>query len=172
MEKVFIITDEKSRWDSFYPIFIGCSFITLCSLVKIPFYPVPFTLQTFAIFILALTQSPIQAFSSAALYLGCASLGLPVLCGKAKALWLFGKCGGYLLAFPFSAYLTAKIAQKHPFLLAVCAGQCFIYLLGFAHLSFFVDAKTAFIHGIFIFLGSDLLKNLIAIQIITNRRKQ
>src|SRR5262245_59881739 len=77
---------------------LGCVFISICSLVKISFYPVPFTFQTFAIFVLALIQSPKQAFASCVCYLLCATIGLPVLCGKSNAFWFMHKCGGYILS--------------------------------------------------------------------------
>src|SRR5436305_774791 len=85
---------------------VGCGLIILGSLAKIPFFPVPFTLQTLALFILALTQSPKQACGSALCYLLLATLGLPVFCGRSNPFWILGKCGGYLVAFPLAAYLT------------------------------------------------------------------
>lgn len=138
--------------------FLGCSLITLCSWVKIPFYPVPFTLQTLAISLLALTQSPKQAFASVLCYLGLASLGLPVLCGKANPLWLCGISGGYLIGFPMGAYLASKLSQRwHPVLALLC-GQALVYLLGFVWLVPLFGAKASFIHGVAFFLPSELLK--------------
>src|SRR5690349_17285292 len=88
---------------------LGAALITFCSFIKIPLYPVPFTLQTLAIYILALTQGPKQAFASTLCYLVCATVGLPVFGGRINPAWIFGKCGGYLVGFPIAAYCMAKI---------------------------------------------------------------
>ena len=110
---------------------LGYSLITTCSLVKVPFSPVPFTLQTAAIFFLALTQSPLQAFGSVMCYLVCGTIGLPVFAGHTNPLWMLGKCGGYLVAFPIAAYITSQLAKKKSQILAIFTGQFLIYLLGF-----------------------------------------
>ncbi len=150
---------------------IGCSLITLASLIKIPIYPVSFTLHTFAIFILALTQSPKQVLGSTLLYLVCATIGLPVLCGSANPLWICGKCGGYLIAFPIAAYLIAKLKTKcHP-ILAILCGQIVIFALGFIWLIPFFGMQIAWVNGVLLFIPSDLLKNLAASLIFHYWRK-
>ncbi len=147
-------------------ILIGCAFITLSALVRIPFYPVPFTLQSWAIIMLGLMQSPKQAFGSALCYLLCATIGLPVLCGDSNSLWIAGKCGGYLIAFPIAAYLIAKLRQKiHP-ILAILVGQAVIFTLGFIWLIPFFGIWVAWMQGVVLFIPSDLLKNLVAFALV------
>ena len=145
---------------------LGCCLITTCSLVKVPFSPVPFTLQTAAIFFLALTQSPRQAFGSVLCYLVCGTIGLPVFAGHANPLWMLGKCGGYLAAFPIAAYITSQLAKKRSLLLAVFTGQFLIYLLGFLWLIPLFGTKIAFTKGIALFIYSDALKNIIVIYLV------
>ncbi len=150
---------------------LGCSLITLCAFIKIPFYPVPFTLQTLAITFIALTQSPKQAFASVICYLLCGTLGLPVFTSGANCLWMIGKNGGYLLAFPLAAYLMSKLNQKgHPIPGLLC-GQALIYLLGFLWLTPFLGATIAFTKGVAFFIPSDLLKNLAALGLATSLKK-
>ncbi|MBI5273768.1 MAG: biotin transporter BioY [Chlamydiales bacterium] len=145
---------------------LGSLLIVFGALVQIPCIPVPFTLQTFAVFLLALTQAPKQAFASVICYLLYATIGLPVLPGGvSNPLWILGPCGGYLLAFPFGAYLSAWLAQKIPGLLATSFGLIVIYLLGFIWLLPFVDVKIAFTKGVILFIPSDLLKNMSAVFI-------
>lgn len=143
----------------------GCVLITLGSFVKIPLYPVSFTLQTFAIYILALTESPKQAFDSALCYLLCATIGLPVLCGHANPFWIIGKSGGYLVAFPIAAYCIAQMRQKQSPLLALLCGQAVIFSLGFIWLVSLFGFYLAFTKGVLIFIPSELLKMLAAIGI-------
>jgi biotin transport system substrate-specific component len=150
---------------------LGCGLISIASLIKIRFIPVPFTMQTLAIFILAFTQSPKQALGSVVCYLFCASIGLPVFCGKSNPLWIMGKCGGYLIAFPLAAYLTAKI-KSFSLILAFVCGQLVIYLIGFIWLVPFVGPTTALMKGVIFFIPADLLKGMAALVIATKFKKK
>ncbi len=168
MEKLLTKNENIASFGAFLCFtLLGCGLITLGALVKIPFYPISFTLHTFAIALLGLTQSPRQAVASVLCYLAFATMGLPILSGGlANPLWFTAKAGGYYMAFPFAAYLISKLSQKgYPFLGLIC-GQILILALGSAWLSFFIGAKLAFIHGALFFLPSDTLKNLIALVLI------
>jgi len=149
----------------------GCSLIIISSWIKIPIYPIPFTLQTFAICLLALTQSPKVAFSSAICYLICGTIGLPVISTQLSDFWWMGRSAGYLIAFPIAAYLISRLAQTwHP-LLSVLCGELVIYTLGFLGLAYFVDAKTAFVSGVLIFMPSCVFKCLLAVGIASLWKK-
>lgn len=143
-------------------ILSGCLLLILCSQVKVPFYPVPFTLQTVAIFTLGLTQSPGHAFGSVAAYLLAASCGLPVFGNHANPLWLMGKCGGYLVGFPIAAYVTAYLAQRTSILMALFCGHLPIYFFGFIWLSLFFGSTDAWVHGVVFFIPLDILKAAMA----------
>ena len=166
MERILETKSHLKEQLSFFGLTLaGCGLITLGSCVKIPFYPVPFTLQTFAISLLALVQSPKLSFASAACYLMCGMLGLPVFGGHANSLWMTGKCAGYLVAFPLAAYLSSALCRKiHPFLALIC-GQLLIYFIGFIGLMAFFGPSTAWIRGVVFFIPSDLLKNMLAISV-------
>jgi len=144
----------KEKWSH---VLIGCGLITLCSLVKVPLYPVPFTLQTLAIFIVALTLPPRTAFGSALCY-------ILIL----HPFWFLGKTGGFLLSFPIAAYLISYLARKIPPILAVFCGQIVISGLGFLWLIPYFGVTTAWQSGIAIFIPSALLKILTGV-ILCNR---
>lgn len=150
---------------------LGCSLITLGSLIQIPFYPVPFTLQTFALFTIALTQSPKQAFASASSYLFLGTLGLPVFCGNVNPSWLAGSCGGYLICFPISAYLMAKLRTKMPDFLALLCGNSLLLILGFLWLIPFVGLQLAWTKGFLLFVPSGICKALAAVALTRWWRK-
>lgn len=164
MEKTLTQQTKTFNAAAFFGLaLLGCAFLVLSSLIQIPFYPVSFTMQTFAISFLALTQSPRLAFASVCCYLLCATTGLPVLCGNANSLWLIGKSGGYLVAFPIAAYLISKLSDKLPKIVALSIGQGVIYLLGMLWLIPFFGLKIAFFSGVVFFIPSDILKNLLAL---------
>lgn len=140
----------------------GCCVMTLASCAKIPCYPVSFTMQTFAVLLIGLTQTPKQAFASVLLFLFSASIGVPVFCGHANPLWLFGNCGGYLVAFPIAAYLTSQL--KNTPILAIFLGQLLIYSLGFLGLVPYFGLSAALLKGVVLFIPSDLLKMVLALS--------
>ncbi len=143
-------------------ILLGSVLLAACAQIKLPFYPVSFTLHTFAVFVLGLTLSPVQAFSAVCYYL----IGKTLF---TNPLWMIGPAAGYYVAFPFAAYFTAKM-KRSPFLAILCA-QSLIFMLGYLWLIPLLGVKTAFTKGILLFIPSDLLKILAAVCITTKWRK-
>ncbi len=150
-------------------VFLGSLFLAILSQIKIPIGPVPITMQTLGIFLLGFFQGGKKGMFSVCLYLGEATLGLPVLSGwSSNPLWIIGSCGGYLFSFPLAAYAVGKMAsyQKHPrFLwLLLCAflGQGVIYLFGIIWLTFFMSIKDVWLYGVIPFLWIAFLKSTCA----------
>lgn len=116
MEKTIKIFVSRSHATFICYAILGSLLISLGARLNIPFIPVPFTLQTLALFILGLTQSPQLAISSTLCYFLGGTLGLPVFPNGGNPLWMAGPKAGYLMAFPLAAYLIAKLHEKiHPF---------------------------------------------------------
>ena len=59
----------------------GSALITLCTQISLPLFPVPMTLQTFAVFLIGLTYGWRLGGITVALYLLEGALGLPVFSG-------------------------------------------------------------------------------------------
>jgi biotin transport system substrate-specific component len=148
---------SHSRTAAVLPVVAGCVLITLCSLIRIPFYPVPMTMHTFAIFVLGLTQSPRNAAASALLFLAV---------GTFNPFWMMGKCAGYFFAFPVAAYVIAFASRKMPALCAVLLGQCVIYVVGFLCLAPFIGAQAAFSKGVLFFIPSAIVKAILAVAVV------
>lgn len=163
-----VISKEQTR--ALRVPILGCGLLILGAWIKFPFYPVPLTLHTFALFLLALTQSPRQAFYSTSLYLVLATMGIPVFFLHSNPFWWVGKCGGYLWAFPMAAYGMAKLRAKVGNLLALVLGSLWILLCGFAWLIPFVGPSMAWKQGLLVFIPSELVKILVASTLIKWRR--
>lgn len=73
--------------------------IAVCTWLCIP-AAVPFTMQTFAVFLAALLLGPKKAFAVVLVYLLMGAVGLPVFAGFQGGVGvLFGPTGGYLFGF-------------------------------------------------------------------------
>lgn len=138
-------------------IVLGSLFILLCWFIRIPFYPVSFTMHTVAVFLLALRFPPQQVVLSVCGYLLCHTCIHPH--------WMMGKCAGYLIALPLAAYLVAYLSRITSAKVAIFCGQSMILLFGFLWLIPFVGVYIAFMKGVVIFVGSDLLKILMVLNL-------
>ena len=80
--------------------------------VPLPFTPVPMTLQTAFVILAGALLGPRLGAASQLAYLGMGLAGLPVFFGGGFGLHhLLGPTGGYLLAFPVTAYVAGVIAR-------------------------------------------------------------
>lgn len=145
--------------------------------IRLPFTPVPVTLQTFFVFLAGATLGWKRGALSQLTYLVSGIAGLPVFSGGAAGLmWLFSATGGYLLAFPAAAAIAGLLS--HPsFSFArnttVLLFAAMVVLAGgFCGLVLFVpDAETAFQFGVVPFIAGDLLKAAAAAGVISGIRR-
>jgi biotin transport system substrate-specific component len=97
-------------------VFGGSILMAVCAHVSIPlwFTPVPITLQTFGVMLLALTLGGWRASAALTLYLLEGAASLPVFSphGPGGLAQLLGPTGGYLMAYPFAALLGGLVAEK------------------------------------------------------------
>ena len=93
-------------------VVLGSFFMAFLSQLTVPLNPIPMTLQTLAVFLLAMGMGGKKAALSILLYLGEASMGLPVLAGwKSNPLWFFNPSAGYLVGFPFAAFVVGFLLE-------------------------------------------------------------
>jgi biotin transport system substrate-specific component len=118
-------------------ILFSTCLLTISSKIKIPFYPVPMTMQTFIVLGIGITLGP--RFGSIVLisYIFEGLIGLPVFAGTPEKgigiTYIIGPTGGYLLGYVVSAYLAGKINFNYSFpirffLLVVALSP--VYILG------------------------------------------
>jgi biotin transport system substrate-specific component len=110
-------------------IVVGASLLVgVCAQLslRLPFSPVPLTLQNFAVLVVGLTLGSRRGFAALVLYLAEGASGLPVFSpgGMGGVAQLFGPTGGFLLAYPFVAALAGWIMEhgKTTFARAAIAG--------------------------------------------------
>lgn len=91
--------------------------IAVCALL--PAIPigglVPITLQTFGVILAGAVLGARRGFLAVILYLAVGAIGLPVFSGGAAGLAPFaGPTVGYLVAFPFAAWLAGALVERLP----------------------------------------------------------
>jgi biotin transport system substrate-specific component len=153
--------------------FSGALALTLSAKAQVPFYPVPMTLQTLVLLVLAASFGARLAAATVALYLVEGLVGLPVFAGAAASpLYMAGPTGGFLVGFLVAAALIGWLAERGwdrswPRLLAAMAlGHAIVFALGFAWLAVLIGPGKAFAAGVAPFALATLLKTLLACTLV------
>lgn len=144
-------------------------FVALCARITIPLLPltpVPLTVQNLGVLLVGLLLGSRRGFAAMVLYLIEGMAGLPVFnpTGPGGVVQLFGITGGFLLVYPFVAFLAGYIFERgtKTFVRAAVAGICAEALLFFGGLTWLYAlthslAKAAYF-GFYFFIGGEILK--------------
>ena len=157
-------------------IIIGTIILTLSAKIKIPFYPVPMTMQTFVVLFLGVSLGYKFALATVSLDLLEGILGLPVFSNSPEKgvglVYFTGPTMGYLIGFLFAAFLSGYFDfKKNIFLifLKLILSVSVIYLLGILWLGIIIGwDKPIFELGAKPFLLAELFKILI-LALITKK---
>ncbi len=94
-------------------IFFGSVILAISAKIKIPFYPVPMTMQTFVVLLLGISFGYKIALSTVVLYLLEGIIGLPVFSGSPERgvglVYFTGPTMGYLIGFLSASFLASFI---------------------------------------------------------------
>jgi biotin transport system substrate-specific component len=184
MAKLAIHTfpDTQERWlesSRQVALVVGASlFVALCARITIPLLPltpVPLTVQNMGVLLVGLLLGSRRGFAAMVLYLMEGMVGLPVFnpTGPGGVAQLFGATGGFLLAYPFVAFLAGFVFERgrKSFGRAALAGFLAEILLFVGGLSwlFVVThslAKAAYL-GLYWFIAAEVIKVMLAAAIAT-----
>jgi biotin transport system substrate-specific component len=152
-------------------VLLGSVFLGLMAQISVPlpFTPVPFSLQTLGVALLAISLGSRKAPLAVMAYLLQATLGFPVIAGGlSKPLWMISPTAGYLIAFVISSFLTAKLLERArssswiKTWLAFTVNEVTILLIGSLWLALFVGGSKAFLLGALPFIPGALVKIAVA----------
>lgn len=148
----------------------GSLLLAVCARVQAPTWPVPITLQPFAVLLIGAALGSRRGALAVAAYLVEGLAGLPVFAAPpyAGAAYFAGPTAGYLLGFLAAAYIVGRLAERGwdrrigSTALAMAKGQVVILTAGFAWLLPLVGPREAWIAGVAPFIVGDILKILLA----------
>ena len=147
----------------------GSLLLWVSAKVQIPFYPVPMTMQTFAVLFLGFALGARLGAAAVLLYLVEGALGLPVFAGTPEKglglAYMMGPTGGFLAGFVVAAYVTGWLAERgmdRRFLtaaVAAFAGLSVIYALGLGWLGGLLGLDKPILEfGLYPFVPAEILK--------------
>jgi biotin transport system substrate-specific component len=158
---------------------VGASlFVALCARVTIPLLPltpVPLTVQNLGVLLVGLLLGSRRGFAALTLYLAEGVVGLPVFnpLGVGGIAQLLGPTGGFLMVYPFVAFLAGYIFERgaKSFARAAVAGLLADFLLFAGGLTWLYAithslAKAAYL-GLYWFIAAEVMKVMCAAAIAT-----
>jgi biotin transport system substrate-specific component len=156
---------------------VGASLVVaLCARITIPLMPltpVPLTVQNLGVLLVGLLLGSRRGFAALALYLAEGAVGLPVFSpiGPGGIAQLLGPTGGFLMVYPFVAFLAGYIFERgtKSFLRAAIAGllaEMLLFAGGLTWLYAFTHslAKAAYL-GLYWFIAAEIIKVMFAAAI-------
>jgi biotin transport system substrate-specific component len=162
---------------------VGASlFVALCARITIPLMPltpVPLTVQNLGVLLVGLMLGSRRGFAALALYLIEGAAGMPVFnpMGPGGIAQLLGPTGGFLMVYPFVAFLAGFVFElgAKSFLRAATAGllaEILLFAGGLAWLYAFTHslAKAAYL-GLYWFVAAEVIKVMFAAAIASRWRR-
>jgi biotin transport system substrate-specific component len=158
---------------------MGSIILAISSKIKIPFYPVPMTMQTLVVLMIGVGFGWKLGVATVALYLFEGIIGLPVFSGSPEKgvglVYFTGPTMGYLLGFLIAAYVSGKFIYDNNIIktfLKLSIATSLIYVFGMLWLgTLFGWDKPIFKLGAQPFLLAELFKILIATLMINQIKK-
>ena len=94
-------------------VLFGTLLLTISAKIKVPFYPVPMTMQTFVVVLIGITLGWKLGLATVFAYLFEGAIGLPVFAGTPEKgigiSYMLGPTGGYLLGFLSSVFIAGFV---------------------------------------------------------------
>ena len=157
----------------------GSILITISAKIKIPFYPVPMTMQTFAILLIGITLGYKIGLATVTLYLLEGIVGLPVFANSPEKgiglIYFIGPTMGYLIGFIISVYFAGLFKYDKGIIntfLKLVFSVSFIYIFGLIWLGILIGwDKPIFKLGAQPFLLAELFKVLLLVFLTPNLLK-
>lgn len=166
-------------------VLAGTAILAISAKVKVPFWPVPMTLQTFAVLMIGAAYGSRLAVATVIAYIAEGVIGLPVFTNTPPAvagpLYMLGPTAGFIMSWVLVAAIVGFAADRgwdrSPLRLgaAMLVAVIVQFALGFAWLAWIaqlpngaagVGAANAWAGGVAPFLLGDALKVVLAALII------
>lgn len=154
-------------------VLAGSWLIAAASWISTPMHPVPMTLQTLAVMLVAGLAGARLAAASVITWLAMAAIGLPLLADGAGGLEPFsGPTAGYLAGMVIAAFVCGWLTEKPELRgwiamsLVFLAGHVFILAAGWARLALLVGPQSAWESGVAPFFIGMVLKSALAVVVV------
>ncbi|WP_395020233.1 biotin transporter BioY [Dongia sp.] len=154
---------------------LGIAFLTASSWVQVPMWPVPMTMQTFAVLMVGALCGWRLGVATVVAWLALA-VQFPLL-SEFKTLPMVATTSGYLAAFVIMAGFVGYMAERGytarpvPAFLVLLVAEVICFALGVGYLGAVIGYDKAVQYGLMPFLFGDFVKLLLAVALLTGLRR-
>ena len=153
---------------------LGSILLAISAKIKIPFYPVPMTMQTFVVLFLGISFGYKVGVTTIFLYLLEGIVGLPVFSNSPEKgigiAYFIGPTMGYLIGFVFACFLAGYFKYNSNYFLnffKIIISTSIIYLFGIIWLGTLIGWDKPILQlGVFPFLLAELFKILLLTTLV------
>ena len=168
--------NQSSIVKTFLIIILGSLALTISAKIKIPFYPVPMTMQTFVVLLLGLAFGYKIGLATVSLYLLEGIVGLPVFSNSPEKgvglVYFTGPTMGYLIGFLSATLIAGTISSNENTLKIISKlllSVSTIYILGVLWLGTLIGwDKPILEFGVYPFLLAEIFK--LALLVIISKK--
>lgn len=94
-------------------VILGIAALTIAAKIRVPMWPVPITMQTFAVLVIGAAYGPRLGVATLLAYLALGAAGFAVFSGESGGLaYMTGPTGGYLVGFAVAAGVMGWLAAR------------------------------------------------------------
>ncbi len=158
-------------------VIVGIAALAIAAKIRVPVWPVPMTMQTFAVLTIGAAYGTRLGLATLIGYIAIGALGVPVFAGDSAGLaYLAGPTAGYLVGFAVAAGVVGSLARRGwdrsvgQMALALLIGNAIIYGFGLPWMAylFLADKGAGWVMqwGMTNFLIGDGLKLVLAALLI------
>ena len=151
----------------------GSLLLALSARLQVPFWPVPMTMQTYVVLVLAMAYGWRLGTATMVLYLLEGALGLPVFAGTPEKgiglAYMAGPTGGYLAGFVAATLVAGWLAERgwdRNWLSAgvvVLLGHAVIFVFGVSWLATLIGPERAIAAGFTPFIAATIAKTALGL---------
>tara|TARA_B100001123_G_scaffold446601_1_gene601545 strand:+ start:1509 stop:2075 length:567 start_codon:yes stop_codon:yes gene_type:complete len=172
VESLIPLKSKNVLLKNIFYILFGTLLLTISSKIQVPFWPVPMTMQTFVVLIIAMSYGWKLSTLTLAAYLIEGAIGIPVFAKGGGLTYLIGPTAGYLYGMLVAASVVGYFADKGygksiiTCLFPLFIGTIIIFVFGITYLGLIIGFDTAIKVGLFPFIPSEIFKIALALFII------
>lgn len=155
----------------------GIAALTIAAKIRVPMWPVPVTMQTFAVLAIGSAYGLRLGLTTILGYLALGLAGLSVFTGEGTGLaYMMGSTGGFLVGFVFAAAAMSLLARRGwdrsvlGMAGAMLIGTAILYTFGLGWMNHLFGAQYGFgwvvEKGLLPFLPGDALKLVLAALVV------
>lgn len=163
-----LLFKQKNIFIDIFLMSFSVVLLAIMANITIPLWPVPITMQTFGIFLIAFFFGSRKGLLTISLYITAGLIGFGVFTGhKSGMAAVLGPTGGYIIGFLFMAFFVGKMIEKgygrtkKSVLLVMIIGSLILYGFGLTGLWLFlgnVGIWKILMAGLISFIVGDLIK--------------